>query len=138
MENSGDVVKGLAAGASAIMSGNLFAGTKESAGKIVRKKGKLYKEYNGSTSLVEKLRQLKKMGGKLPSNYVKQVEGVETLVAYEGPLSQVVEKLIANMRSGFSYLGARDIEVLWKNAHFVRISPMGFQENGAHNVILAS
>jgi len=138
MENSGDVVKGLAAGASAIMSGNLFAGAKESAGRIVRKNGKLYKEYNGSTSLVEKIRQLKKMGGKLPSNYVKQIEGVETLVPYEGPLSYVVEKLTANIRSGFSYLGAREISALWKNAHFVRITPMGFKENGAHNVILAS
>jgi IMP dehydrogenase len=138
MENSGDIVKGLAAGASAIMTGYLFAGAKEAAGKIVRKNGKLYKEYNGSTSLTEKIRQLRKMGGKLPSNYIRQVEGVESLVPFEGSLTDVVIKLTANIRSGFSYVGARNIRELWKNAHFVRITPMGFRENGPHDVILAS
>jgi IMP dehydrogenase len=138
MENSGDIVKGLAAGSAAIMSGNLFVGVKESAGEIIKKDGKLYKQYNGSTSLTEKKRQIEKMGGKLPENFAKQVEGVETLVSYKGSLSEVVEGLTANIRSGFSYLGARNIVELWKNAHFIRISPMGFHENGAHNVILAS
>jgi IMP dehydrogenase len=138
MENSGDIVKGLAAGSAAVMTGHLFAGAKEAAGKVVKKNRKLYKEYNGSTSLSEKLRQLKNMGSKLPVNYIKQIEGVETLVPYGGPLSDVVEKLTANIRSGFSYLGARNINELWQNAHFIRISPMGLRENGSHNSILAS
>jgi IMP dehydrogenase len=138
MENSGDIVKGLAAGAAAIMTGHLFAGAKEAAGRIIKKDGNIYKEYNGSTSKTEKERQISKLGGKLPANYAKQIEGVETLVPYEGPLSQVVESLTANIRSGFSYLGARNIAELWKKAHFVRVTPMGFRENGAHNVILAS
>jgi len=133
MENSGDIVKGLAAGAAAIMTGYLFAGAKEAAGKTVQKNGKFYKEYNGSTSLTEKIRQLKKMGEKLPPNYVKQIEGIETLVPYEGLLSEVVEKLTANIRSGYSYVGAKDITQLWKNARFIRITSMGFKENGAHN-----
>jgi IMP dehydrogenase len=137
MENSGDIVKGLAAGAAAIMSGNLFAGAKEAAGEIIEKDGKLYKQYNGSTSLAEKMRQVKKMGGKLPSNYIKQIEGVETLVPLEGSIAEIVGKLTSNIRSGYSYLGARNVNTLWKNAHFIRISPMGFKENGAHNVILA-
>jgi IMP dehydrogenase len=137
MENSGDIVKGLAAGAAAIMSGHLFAGAKEAAGKIVKRNGKLYKEYNGSTSLAEKIRQISKMGTKLPDNYIKQIEGVETLVPFEGPIADIVGKLTSNIRSGFSYLGARNINELWTNAHFIRISPMGFKENGAHNVILA-
>lgn len=136
MENSGDVVKGLAAGASAVMSGNLFAGAKEAAGEIIEKDGKLYKQYNGSTSLTEKKRQIDKMDGKAPANYIKQVEGVETLVPLEGSLTDIVGKLTSNIRSGFSYLGARNINKLWENAHFIRVSPMGFKENGAHNVIV--
>jgi IMP dehydrogenase len=136
MENSGDIVKGLAAGASAVMTGHLFAGAKEAAGNLIRRDGKLFKEYNGSTSLVEKLKQLRQMGQKLPANYVKQIEGVETLVPYEGPLTLVVERLIANIRSGFSYLGAKNIESLWERAQFIQVTPMGFRENGAHNVIV--
>jgi IMP dehydrogenase len=136
MENSGDVVKGLAAGASAIMSGNLFAGANEAAGEILEKDGKLYKQYNGSTSLAEKMRQIEKMKGTLPANYIKQVEGVETLVPLEGSIADIVGKLTSNIRSGFSYLGARNIKKLWESAHFIRVSPMGFKENGAHNVIV--
>jgi IMP dehydrogenase len=135
MENSGDVVKALAAGASAIMTGQLFAGAKEAAGKLIEKNGKNFKQYNGSTSPSEKKRQIKEMGGRRPSNYAIQVEGVETLVPYQGELQDVVNGLTANIRSGFSYLGARKIEDLWKNAYFVRVSPMGFRENGADNAI---
>lgn len=136
MENSGDIVKGLAAGAAAVMSGNLFAGAREAAGKIIKKDGKLYKQYNGSTSLAEKIRQIKKMKGKLPDNYIKQIEGVETLVPLEGTIGDIVSRLTSNIRSGFSYLGARNVTKLWQNAHFIKVSPMGFKENGAHNVIL--
>lgn len=128
MKNSGDIVKALAAGASAIMTGHLFAGVEETAGKIIIKNGKKYKEYNGSTSLLEKSR--------LSPHGVKHIEGVASLVPYKGKLVDTIINLEANIKSGFSYLGANNIRQLWKNARFIRISPNGFKENGAHDVII--
>jgi len=135
MKNSGDVVKGLAAGGSAVMTGHLFAGAKETPGEIVNKDGKLFKAYNGSTSLAEKIKYVKKNSEKLPHNYLKQIEGVSTLVPYKGTLEEIVDLLIANIRSGYSYNGARNIQELWKNTQFIRVSPMGMHENGAANAI---
>jgi len=126
IKTSGDVIKGLAAGASAIMAGAIFAGCDETPGKLINKGGKKYKVYNASTSLAEKIKQ--------ESN--SHVEGVESLVLYKGSLLKLIEKLTANIRSGFSYSGAIDISILWKNAKFVRVTPLGYRENGAHDVIL--
>ena len=128
MKNSGDVVKALAAGASAVMTGHLFAGLAETAGQIIIKNGKKYKEYNGSTSLTEKSRQ--------SPNAVKHVEGVESLVPYKGCLKDSIEKWIANIRSGYSYCGAKNIPELWQKAKFIRITPAGMRESGAHDVIV--
>lgn len=136
VKTSGDIVKGLAVGASAVMAGNIFAGCDEAPGQLVsgawpnmnlvNKDGKKYKVYNASTSLAEKTKQ--------ESN--SHIEGVESLVLYKGPLLNLIEKLTANIRSGFSYSGAIDINELWKNAKFVRVSPMGKLENGWHDVIM--
>ena len=128
MKNSGDVVKALAAGASAVMSGHLFAGLKETAGKTVIKNGKKYKEYNGSTSLIEKSRQ--------SPNSVKHIEGVASFVPYIGELKPNIDRILENMRSGFSYAGARNIEELWQKAKFIRVSPNGLKENGHHDVFV--
>lgn len=127
MKNSGDVVKALAAGASGIMTGHLFAGLKETVGKIIIKNGKKYKEYNGSTSLIEKSRQ--------SPNNVKHIEGVASFVTYKGDLKPNIDRILENMRSGFSYAGARNIEELWQKAKFIRVSFLGVKENGAHDVI---
>lgn len=135
MKTSGDIVKALAAGSSAIMTGHLFAGCKETPGKLIKKGDKLFKEYNGSTSLVEKMLHIKKLGKSLPMNYIFQIEGVETLVPYIGPLDQVVEKMTANIRSGFSYCGAHNLKELWQKAHFIRVTTLGSRENGAHNAV---
>ena len=130
MKNSGDIVKALAAGASAIMTGHLFAGLEETAGKLIIKNGIKYKEYNGSTSLIEKSRQ--------SPNSVKHIEGVASLVPYKGELGVNLDRILENIRSGFSYAGARNIKELWKKAKFIRVSPIGIKENGHHDVILAS
>ena len=128
MKNSGDVVKALAAGASAIMTGHLFAGLKETAGKIVIKNGKKYKEYNGSTSLIEKSRQT--------PNSVKHIEGVASFIPYKGELKPNLDRILENIRSGFSYVGAQNINDLWQKAQFIRVSPAGIKENGYHDVII--
>lgn len=134
--NSGDIVKGLAAGASAVVIGSQFAGTDESPGKKIEKDGKFFKIYNASTSLAEKKGHLNIEGEKLGSNYIKQIEGVESLVKYAGPLSAVLDSISSNVRSGLSYSGARNIQEFWKKARFMRITPLGRSENGAHNVIV--
>ena len=133
-KNSGDIVKGLAAGASAVIMGSQFAGHDEAPGKLVVKDGVKYKEYNASTSLTEKLKHTKVLNC-LPNTYTKHIEGVESLVKYKGPLSSSVEKWVAGIKSGYSYAGAVDINSLWKKAQFIRVSPMGARENGVHDVI---
>ena len=133
-KNSGDIVKALAAGASAVMAGSQFAGTDESPGEKVTIKGKVFKNYYASTSFEEKKEHLKNNGKELSKDYVKHIEGVESLVPYKGPVKKIVEKMSANIRSGFSYCGAKDIDILWKNAKFIRITSMGLRESGAHDV----
>lgn len=135
-KSSGDIVKGLAAGASAIMAGNQFAGTDEAPGKLVELNGIKYKNYNASTSVTEKKNHLKKNGEELSKNYVKQIEGVESVVPYKGPLKDIVDNMAANIRSGLSYSGAKNIEELWKKAKFVRITSQGMRESSTHDVIV--
>lgn len=137
VKNSGDLVKGLAAGASAHMLGNLLAGTNEAPGKKVKLNGKWFKIYNGSTSLAEKKNHLKENGDEFEKNYTKQVEGVEGLVPYKGSLEKVMETNMANIRSGLSYSGAANIKELWGKAKFVQITAMGRRESEAHDVIIA-
>ncbi len=134
IRSSGDIVKALAAGASAICAGSLFAGTDEAPGEVVVIDGETYKTYNGSASVVEKKRQIAKYDKDKEGHYVEQVEGVASLVKAKGPVEGVVNSLLAGVRSGMSYCGARSIEELWLRARFIRITGAGRVENGAHDV----
>lgn len=136
IKNSGDIVKALACGASAVMCGSLFAGTDEAPGVVIEIHGRLYKEYNGSTSLKEKENQVKKNGNGKGNHYVAHVEGVEGLVAYKGPVASVIASLTAGVRSGLSYAGAINIPALWKNAEFIQITPAGMRESNAHDILV--
>ena len=135
-KNSGDIVKGLACGASAVVIGSQFAGTSEAPGEIIELNGKKYKEFNGSTSIKEKQKQVQKDPSEKDGFYTKHVEGVEAYVLYKGPVSCVVDTMVAGMRSGLSYAGAKNISQLWKNAEFIRISSAGMKESSAHDVLL--
>lgn len=135
-KNSGDFVKALAAGASAIMGGFMFAGFDESPGKIIIKDGKKYKHYNASTSLTEKKNHVRQNGKEVEKHYVNQIEGVESIVPYKGALEKSVIKWIANIRSGFSYSGAKNINELWKKAKFTQITPAGMKESMPHDVLV--
>jgi len=134
-KNSGDIVKGLAAGASAVIVGSQFAGHSEAPGKVITKDGVKYKAYNASTCLTEKKMHSKVLGN-LTKEYTQHIEGVESIVRYKGPVKASIENWVANIKSGFSYCGAKNIKELWKKAQFIRVSPLGIRENGAHDVIV--
>ena len=133
---SGDIIKGLAAGADAYMCGSLFAGTDEAPGKIITRNGVFYKQYDASTSSTAKKVQVKKDGNGRKPHFNLHVEGVESLVKYKGPVSGVVEQLCAGIRSGFSYSGAHSIEELHQKAKFIRITAAGLRESHPHDVEL--
>lgn len=136
-KNSGDIVKGLAAGAAAVIIGSQFAGTDEAPGKLVIKEGKKFKAYNASTSLEEKKNHIKKLKNN-GANYLRHIEGVKSLVPYKGPVSKVISRMEENIKSGFSYCGAKNIKELWKKARFIRVTPQGVRESGAHDVLVKS
>ena len=136
---SGDITKALAAGASAVMIGGLFAGTEESPGKLVYWQGRTYKTYRGMGSLSalkghqgsrERYQQEDKIGRK------SVPEGVEGRVIYKGFLAQVVEQLIGGLRSGMGLSGAKNFEDLQKKAKFVLVSPAGVEESHPHDIFI--
>ena len=123
IKNSGDIVKSLAAGADAVMLGNLLAGTDEAPGNIIKAKDLLYKVYRGSASFGDKA---------LRGEETRNVEGEEALVPYKGSVERVVTGLLDGVRSGFSYGGASSIHELQEHAEFVEISAHGFAESLPH------
>ncbi len=132
-KNSGDIVKCLAAGASAVISGSQLAGCDECPVEIIIKDGKKFKPYNGSASLAEKQRQVAKYSLGKDSSYVKHVEGVEKLVPYKGHVGDVIDRLIAGIKSGYSYSNARTTQELWENARFCQVTSMGARENATRD-----
>ena len=137
---SGDIVKALAAGASTVMIGRLLAGTDESPGTIVVRNGRKYKIYRGMASLYAMLgREVREAGNEAEalldaSEYSYYAEGVEAYVPYTGSVSEVIRQLVAGLRSGMSYLGARNVDELRRNAVFIRITESAFRESLPHDV----
>ena len=130
----GDLSKIIAIGAAAAMWGHNFAGTTESPGRIVMKNGRRYKEYRGSSSwdqnIVNKERILKKRVDKL--NVVP--EGVEGLMEFTGPVSELLNYFVGGLRSGISYCGATNIKEMQKNAEFIKMTSSGMKESHAHDI----
>lgn len=132
---SGDVVKALAAGASCVMLGNLFAGTDESPGELVLFQGRSYKVYRGMGSMGAMKRGSKDRYGQAGQEDSKLVpEGIEGRVPYRGTISAVIHQLMGGLRSGMGYVGAHDLGELKQKARFVRISSAGLRESHPHNV----
>jgi IMP dehydrogenase len=131
---SGDIVKALAAGANAVMLGNLLAGTEEAPGEVVYYQGRAYKVYRGMGSLGAMMsrRSADRYGQEKLEKFVP--EGIEGRVPYKGKLSDVIYQLVGGLRSGMGYVGAKNIEELQKRAKFVRITWAGFKESHAHDV----
>ena len=133
---SGDLAKAFAAGADAVMIGSLFAGTDETPGKLIRRKGKLFKSFRGMGSVgamnkgsADRYFQSKQ---KDKSKYVP--EGVEGFVKYKGKVNNIVFKLIGGLRSSMGYLGSKQIKYLRNKPQFVKITKAGFYESMVHNV----
>ncbi|NPV88124.1 IMP dehydrogenase [Coprothermobacteraceae bacterium] len=130
---SGDIVKALAAGASTVMIGSLFAGTEESPGEKEIYQGRIYKTYRGMGSLGA-MRQgsADRYGQQELSKFVP--EGVEGRVPYKGSVHDVVYQLCGGVRAGMGYVGARDLVELRQKAQFVRITNAGLRESHPHDV----
>lgn len=134
---SGDITKALAAGASAVMIGGLFAGTEESPGETILYQGRTYKSYRGMGSLGAMEAGSADRYAQEGAERGKSVpEGIEGQVPYKGPLSGLVEQLVGGLRSGMGYCGAGSIRELQERAKFIRITSAGLRESHVHDVII--
>lgn len=130
---SGDIVKAIAAGASSVMLGSLFAGTDESPGEMEIYQGRSFKVYRGMGSMGA----MKEGSG---DRYFQEgapklvPEGIEGRVAYKGPLSETVFQLVGGLRAGMGYCGTPTIDDLRKNGKFRRITAAGLRESHPHDV----
>jgi len=120
IRNSGDIVKALAAGADAVMLGQLLAGCKETPNLTKSKNGRIYR---GCASFAAQ------------QENPMYIEGEETWIQDRGPVAKVLDKLMAGVRSGMSYSGARTIAELQEIAEFMEVSSNAVTENGAHGRI---
>ena len=135
---SGDVVKALAAGASSVMIGSLFAGTDESPGELILRQGRSFKSYRGMGSIGAMkegskdryFQEFEGSAGKLVP------EGIEGMVPHKGPLSAMVQQLVGGLRSGMGYCGTATIKDLRERGKFIRISSAGLKESHVHDVII--
>ena len=134
---SGDIVKALAAGASTIMAGSLFAGVEESPGETIILNGRKFKSYRGMGSLEAMQQGSKDRYFQDMEEDIKKLvpEGIVAQVPYKGTLSEVVYQLVGGLRAGMGYVGAKDIEAL-RSAKFVRITHAGYVEGHPHDVTI--
>ena len=135
---SGDIVKALAAGASSVMIGGLFAGTEESPGETIIYQGRSYKLYRGMGSIGA-------MNAGSKDRYFQEhetqasklvPEGIEGRVPYKGLLCDYVYQLVGGLRSGMGYTGSKTIQDLRKKARFIKISGAGLRESHVHDVVI--
>ncbi|HNY65693.1 MAG TPA: IMP dehydrogenase [Deltaproteobacteria bacterium] len=135
---SGDVTKALAAGASSVMIGSLFAGTDEAPGERIIYQGRTYKSYRGMGSLeaMESGSKDRYFQGDVCETEKFVPEGIVGRVPYRGPISENVYQLMGGLRAGMGYTGCRTIPELQKNARMVKITAAGLKESHVHDVII--
>jgi IMP dehydrogenase len=134
---SGDVAKAIAAGASSVMIGSLFAGTDEAPGEQILYQGRSYKMYRGMGSIEAMKRGSKERYGQTTDEAMKMVpEGIEGRVPYRGSISNIVYQLIGGLRAGMGYCGCKNLEEMRKKAKFIRISSASLKESHVHDVII--
>jgi len=138
VRQSGDITKAIAAGASAVMMGSLFAGLDESPGETIIYKGRRFKVYRGMGSLGAMVDgSADRYGQARHTERGKLVpEGVEGRVPYRGPLAEFVYQLVGGLRAGMGYCGARDIDELRTKARFIRVSVASLTESHPHDITI--
>lgn len=138
IRTSGDVVKAIAAGASAVMIGSLLAGTDEAPGEVFLYQGRSYKAYRGMGSIGAMARgSADRYFQQDIKDQLKLVpEGIEGQVAYKGPISAVVHQLVGGLRAGMGYAGSPDIAELQRSARFRRVTNAGLRESHVHDVTI--
>jgi guanosine monophosphate reductase len=134
IRQSGDIAKALAAGASTVMIGSLFAGTDESPGEIEQSPRGLVKTIRGMASFEAVQARAERAGEAIDAEYFEQraAEGVSGSVAYRGKVGKLIGTLMGGVRSAMSYCDARSIEELWHNAEFIRVTAAGLHESQPH------
>ncbi len=136
LKYSGDIVKAIAAGGSAVMIGSLLAGTMESPGEIELYQGRSFKVYRGMGSMAA-------MAAGSNDRYFQEntkkfvPEGVEGRVPYRGSVSEIVYQLTGGIRSGMGYCGKKNIEALRTDSEFIRITNAGLQESHPHDISIS-
>ncbi len=134
---SGDIPKAIAAGASSVMIGSLFAGTDESPGDLVLYQGRSYKVYRGMGSLGAMKKGSRDRYGQSGTADEKLVpEGIEGRVPHRGSLAAILYQLVGGLRSGMGYTGCSSVQQLRTKAKFIRISSQGLRESHVHDVII--
>ena len=134
---SGDIVKALAAGASTVMIGSLLAGTDESPGLLMTRKGHRYKVSHGMASLQANVaRKVREGEGEITQEEIEDYvsEGVEAAVPYRGSAREMLSQLVGGLQSGMSYTNAHTIDELCEKAVFVRMTDVGLAESRPHDV----
>ncbi len=133
---SGDISKGIAAGASCVMIGSLFAGTEESPGETILYQGRTFKSYRGMGSMGAMTAGSRDRYAQENETSKFVPEGIEGRVPYKGVISEMVAQLVGGLRSGMGYCGCASIPELQKQARFVRITSAGLRESHVHDVII--
>ena len=134
---TGDIPKAIAAGASSVMLGSMFAGTEESPGETIIYEGRKFKSYRGMGSVEAMQKGSKDRYFQDTEDDIKKLvpEGISARVPFKGKLEEVVHQLIGGLRAGMGYCGANNIDKL-KNAKFVRITNSGIKESHPHDVTI--
>ena len=134
---SGDIVKALAAGASTIMAGSLFAGVEEAPGEAIILNGRKFKSYRGMGSLEAMQKGSKDRYFQDMEEDIKKLvpEGIVAQVPYKGTLAEVIYQLVGGLRAGMGYCGAKDLAAL-REAKFVKITAAGMVESHPHDVTI--
>jgi IMP dehydrogenase len=136
IRHPGDVAKAIAAGAQTVMIGSMLAGTDESPGMIMTRRGHRYKASRGMASREANIDRNRKEGNDLTQEEIEEyvAEGVEAAVPYRGKAREVLTQLVGGLQSGMSYSGAQTVEDFQKRAIFVRMTGAGLKESGPHDV----
>jgi IMP dehydrogenase len=134
---SGDVTKAVAAGASSVMIGSLFAGTEEAPGETILYQGRTFKAYRGMGSMGAMRGGSRDRYAQADVEEEKLVpEGIEGRVPYKGNVGSLIHQLVGGLRSGMGYCGCRDVAALQTQARFLRITQASLREGHVHDVVI--